>query len=76
MGGDSPEFAAAIARRLAQAAHSHLVCEECVTVIEVGDQLLESLAALVLAEHGITIDSCHFAMRERRRGCGWRPPEG
>jgi Fur family ferric uptake transcriptional regulator len=41
---------------LAQATHSHLVCEECGTVIEVGDQLFASLGAVTLGEYGFTID--------------------
>jgi Fur family ferric uptake transcriptional regulator len=61
---------------LAQATHSHLVCEECGTVIEVGDQLFASLGAVTLGEYGFTIDPHHFAMRGRCRDCGRNAPEG
>jgi Fur family ferric uptake transcriptional regulator len=61
---------------LAQTTHSHLVCEECGAVIEVGDGLFASLAAMTLREYGFTIDPHHFATRGRCRDCGRHPPEG
>jgi Fur family ferric uptake transcriptional regulator len=54
---------------LAPTTHCHLVCEECGTVLEVGDQLFSSLAAVTLEEYGFTIDPHHFAMRGRCRDC-------
>lgn len=54
--------------------HCHLVCEECGTVLEVGDQLFASLAATTLEEYGFTIDPHHFAMRGRCRDCRQPPP--
>jgi Fur family ferric uptake transcriptional regulator len=52
---------------LAQATHSHLVYEECGTVIEVDDGLFASLVAVTLGGCGFTIDPHHFAMRGRCR---------
>ncbi len=58
---------------LAPTTHCHLVCEECGTVLEVGDHLFASLAEATLAEYGFTIDPHHFAMRGRCRQCSRRP---
>jgi len=54
---------------LAPAAHGHLVCEECGTMIEAPDRLFQGLARTVLAKFGFTIDPHHFAVLGRCAGC-------
>lgn len=54
---------------LADHLHHHAVCEECGTVIELHDDLLESVAERLRQEHGFVLDTHHFALSGRCADC-------
>ncbi|HMC42613.1 MAG TPA: transcriptional repressor [Acidimicrobiales bacterium] len=49
--------------------HAHLVCERCGAVLELAPGILSRLARDVGKTHGFAIDSPHFALTGRCRGC-------
>ncbi len=54
---------------LSTAAHGHLVCEDCGTMLEAPDELFEDFAALVAQRFGFAVDSHHFAVIGRCARC-------
>jgi Fur family transcriptional regulator, ferric uptake regulator len=54
---------------LAAAAHGHLVCEECGTMIEAPDELFAGLARSAEDRFQFTIDPHHFAVLGRCTRC-------
>lgn len=54
---------------LASAAHGHLVCEQCGTMIEVPDEIFADLVRLAGAEYGFAINPHRFAVTGRCVNC-------
>ncbi|MGH9297434.1 MAG: Fur family transcriptional regulator [Acidimicrobiales bacterium] len=54
---------------LADDPHHHLYCQGCGAVIEVDDETVVPLAALVEERHGFVIDQRHFALVGRCSKC-------
>jgi Fe2+ or Zn2+ uptake regulation protein len=49
--------------------HHHAVCERCGAVIELPDDVLDSVARRVREEFGFEVDARHFALAGRCAGC-------
>ena len=54
---------------LASAAHGHLVCEKCGTMIEVPDEIFADLVRLAVTDYGFTINPHRFAVTGRCAEC-------
>jgi Fur family ferric uptake transcriptional regulator len=54
---------------LADAAHGHLVCEECGAMIEAPSELFSTLSRAARSRFGFAIDPHHFAILGRCREC-------
>jgi Fe2+ or Zn2+ uptake regulation protein len=54
---------------LASAAHGHLVCEKCGTMIEVPDEIFADLVGVARAEYGFAINPHRFAVTGRCADC-------
>jgi Fur family transcriptional regulator, ferric uptake regulator len=54
---------------LASAAHGHLVCEQCGTMIEVPDEIFADLVRVAGAEYGFAINPHRFAVTGRCATC-------
>jgi len=54
---------------LASAAHGHLVCEQCGTMIEVPDEIFAGLVRLAGTEYGFAINPHRFAVTGRCVNC-------
>ncbi|HEY6785776.1 MAG TPA: Fur family transcriptional regulator [Trebonia sp.] len=54
---------------LASAAHGHLVCEKCGTMIEVPDDIFGGLVRVAVADYGFTINPHRFAVTGRCAEC-------
>jgi Fur family transcriptional regulator, ferric uptake regulator len=54
---------------LASAAHGHLVCEKCGTMIEVPDEIFADLVRLAVNDYGFTINPRRFAVTGRCADC-------
>ncbi|HEX3956409.1 MAG TPA: Fur family transcriptional regulator [Trebonia sp.] len=54
---------------LASAAHGHLVCEKCGTMIEVPDGIFGGLVRVAVADYGFTINPHRFAVTGRCAEC-------
>ncbi len=65
----APQGHGAATYPLASAAHGHMVCEVCGTMIEAPDELFRGLARTARAEFGFTIDPHHFAVLGRCASC-------
>ena len=54
---------------LASAAHGHLVCEQCGTMIEVPDEIFADLVRVAGTEYGFAINPHRFAVTGRCASC-------
>jgi Fe2+ or Zn2+ uptake regulation protein len=54
---------------LASAAHGHLVCEQCGTMIEVPDEIFADLVRVADTEYGFAINPHRFAVTGRCATC-------
>jgi Fe2+ or Zn2+ uptake regulation protein len=54
---------------LASAAHGHLVCEQCGTMIEVPDEIFEDLVRVAGTQYGFAINPHRFAVTGRCATC-------
>jgi Fur family ferric uptake transcriptional regulator len=54
---------------LASAAHGHLVCEECGTMVEVPDEIFADLVRVAGTEYGFAINPHRFAVTGRCANC-------
>jgi len=54
---------------LASAAHGHLVCEQCGTMIEVPDEIFADLVRVASTEYGFAINPHRFAVTGRCAAC-------
>jgi Fur family transcriptional regulator, ferric uptake regulator len=54
---------------LASAAHGHLVCEQCGTMIEVPDEIFADLVRVAGTEYGFAINPHRFAVTGRCANC-------
>jgi Fe2+ or Zn2+ uptake regulation protein len=54
---------------LASAAHGHLVCEKCATMIEVPDEIFAGLVRVAVADYGFAINPHRFAVTGRCAKC-------
>ncbi len=54
---------------LASAAHGHLVCEKCGTMIEVPDEIFADLIGVARAQYGFAINPHRFAVTGRCANC-------
>jgi Fur family transcriptional regulator, ferric uptake regulator len=54
---------------LASAAHGHLVCEQCGTMIEVPDEIFTDLVRVASTEYGFAINPHRFAVTGRCATC-------
>jgi len=54
---------------LASAAHGHLVCEKCGTMIEVPDEIFADLVRVAVTDYGFTINPHRFAVTGRCAEC-------
>jgi Fur family transcriptional regulator, ferric uptake regulator len=54
---------------LASAAHGHLVCERCGTMIEVPDEIFADLVRVAGTEYGFAINPHRFAVTGRCTSC-------
>jgi Fur family ferric uptake transcriptional regulator len=54
---------------LASAAHGHLVCEECGTMVEVPDEIFADLVRVAGTEYGFAINPHRFAVTGRCAEC-------
>ena len=54
---------------LASAAHGHLVCEQCGTMIEVPDEIFADLVRVAATEYGFAINPHRFAVTGRCVNC-------
>jgi Fur family transcriptional regulator, ferric uptake regulator len=54
---------------LASAAHGHLVCEECGTMVEVPDEIFADLVRVAGTEYGFAINPHRFAVTGRCASC-------
>lgn len=54
---------------LASAAHGHLVCENCGTIIEVPNAIFADLVQAVQGDYGFAINPHHFAVTGRCANC-------
>lgn len=54
---------------LATAAHGHLVCEQCATMIEVPDEIFADLVRVAGTKYGFAINPHHFAVTGRCANC-------
>jgi Fe2+ or Zn2+ uptake regulation protein len=66
---------------LASAAHGHLVCEQCGTMIEVPYELFADLVQVAGCEYGFTINPHRFAVTGlcancQKHSCTGSPPSG
>jgi Fe2+ or Zn2+ uptake regulation protein len=54
---------------LASAAHGHLVCEQCGTMIEVPDEIFADLVRVASGQYGFAINPHRFAVTGRCAAC-------
>ncbi|WP_300606603.1 Fur family transcriptional regulator [Trebonia sp.] len=54
---------------LASAAHGHLVCEQCASMIEVPDEIFADLVRVAGTEYGFAINPHRFAVTGRCANC-------
>jgi len=54
---------------LASAAHGHLVCEQCGTMVEVPDEIFADLVRVAGSEYGFAINPHRFAVTGRCAAC-------
>jgi len=54
---------------LASESHCHLVCEECGTIVDVPENLFQSLNRSATKRFGFVIDPQHFAVLGRCEAC-------
>jgi len=54
---------------LASAAHGHLVCERCATMVEVPDEIFADLVRVAGTEYGFAINPHRFAVTGRCSSC-------
>jgi Fe2+ or Zn2+ uptake regulation protein len=59
---------------LASAAHGHLVCERCGTMIEVPDEIFADLVRLAVTGYGFAINPHRFAVTGRCAACQAQAP--
>ena len=54
---------------LADDPHHHVYCQNCRAVIEVGDEVIEPVRAVLSDRHGFVLDQRHFALVGLCRAC-------